>query len=340
MGDGVGGARRGRRMHPTAWLVWVASAATVALLIRNPWYLAELGAIAVAIRWKLSGQRPGRSSLGFILSLMAFPALLNLAFSRAGDTVLLRLPLPVIGGPYTLEALLFGLTAGVQIACVLAVMMVLGYAVTAVDLLRRTPPGFYPVGVSATIGLNFAPQARKAFAAIREAQQVRGHEPRGWRDVPSLVTPLVVLSLESALGLAEGMVARGWGRCGLQGWRRWMVPTGWMLMAVGLAIGALIPSAGLWALACLGAGVSLLWVSLRRQIGGSRYRPVVWHHPDTLVTGLSLGVVAVFLFFALTASSWLGYYPYPQATWPAFRPALALGLVLLAMPLGPGMNHD
>lgn len=322
-------------MHPSSWLVWVFSACTVALLMRNPWYLILLGAIALAIRWRLSGQRPGRSTLLFLASLVTFPTLLNLAFSRAGDTILLRLSVPLVGGPYTLEALLFGLSAGIQIACVLSVLVVFGQAVTPADLLRRTPPGFYPIGVSATIALTFAPRARKAFSAIREAQQIRGREPRGLRDVPSLFAPLVVLSLESAFGLAEGMVARGWGGNGLGGWRRWLAAIGWVLLAAGVACAVLMPGAGPWTVLILAAGAVMTAMSMYRQEGGGRYRPETWRRGDSVVVGLALGVLAVFLLLSLLLPEALGYYPYPQARWPSFHPAVALGIVLLAAPL-PG----
>lgn len=322
-----------RRMHPSTWLVWAFCTVTVALLLRNPWYLAEVGAVALAMQWRLSRQRLARSMLLFFASLITFPTLLNLAFSRAGETVLLRLPVPFIGGPYTLEALLFGVSAGIQIACVLAVLMVFGEAVTPADLLRRSPRGFYAVGLSATIALTFAPRAYKALTGIREAQQIRGHEPRGWRDLPRLFTPLVVLSLESAFALAEGMVARGWSGSGLEGWRRWLAPTGWVLLAAGLSFVALVPGAGLWPLLILAAGIAVTVTGLRRQAAGGRYRPEAWRRADSVASGLALGVLSVFLILSLLVPEWLGYYPYPRAEWPSFHPALALALGLLAAPL-------
>jgi energy-coupling factor transport system permease protein len=314
-------------------MLWIASASAVALLTRNPWYLLLLGGVAWAVRWRLTGERPSRRTLALLLSLLAFPALLNLAFSRVGDTVLLRLPLRWIGGPYTLEALLFGLSAGVQIASLLTVMSVFGSAITAPDLLRRTPPGLYPVGVSASIGLTFAPQARKAFAAIREAQEVRGYQTRGWRDLPALVTPLVILSLESALGLAEGMVARGWGRDGLAGWRRWLVGAGWLGLAAGVSLWAVDPGLAGLAFALVVLGVLALWATLRNEAGGTRYRPEAWHRADTIVAGLAIGVAVTFLFLAFAAPTWLTYYPYPRAAWPAFQPALGVAIALLGAPV-------
>ncbi len=327
-------------MHPSAWLVWVFSASTVALLLRNPWYLILLAAVALGLRRRLSGRSPGRSTLLFLTSLIAFPTLLNLAFSRAGDTILLRLPVPLVGGPYTLEALLFGLSAGIQIAAVLSVLMVFGEAVTPADLLRRTPPGFYPIGVSATIALTFAPQARRAFAAIREAQQIRGRETRGWRDLPSLFAPLVVLSLESAFGLAEGMGARGWGGGGAEGWRRWFAPVGWVLLAAGMASAVLVPGAGMWPVVTLTTGAAMAVMSARRKAGAGRYRPETWSRRDSVAAGLALGAVAVYLLLALLLPDLLVYFPYPRAEWPVFNPAVALATVLLAAPLWGGPKSD
>jgi energy-coupling factor transporter transmembrane protein EcfT len=116
--------RQGRNYHPATWMIWTLSAAVVALLTRNPWYLLSLSLIAILVRWIGTGERPGGWFLRIYISLLISPAILNLVFSRSGDTVLLELPIRWIGGPYTLEGLVFGATAGVQIACLLTVMTV------------------------------------------------------------------------------------------------------------------------------------------------------------------------------------------------------------------------
>src|SRR3972149_5317783 len=107
-----------------------------------------------------------------------------------GEPALLPLPIPWIGGPYTLEALLFGASAGVQIASLLQVMVVFGEVIQPSDLLRRMPPGLHPAGVAASIGLTFAPQVRRAFASIRQASELRGRRPGGWGGGPSVRPPL------------------------------------------------------------------------------------------------------------------------------------------------------
>ena len=121
----AGGAERGRpgraaprpsRRHPVVWMAWTASAATVGLLTRNPWYLAILAALAAAVHARLTGERLTWPRLRLYLGLVLFPGLLNLILSRVGDTVLLHLPLRWIGGPHTLEGLLLRLSARGHIA--------------------------------------------------------------------------------------------------------------------------------------------------------------------------------------------------------------------------------
>ncbi len=324
---------RSLRRHPVTWMAWTVSAATVALLTRNPWYLALLGALAVVLHARMAAQRLTWPRARLYVGLVLFPGLLNLLLSRVGDTVMLHLPLRWIGGPYTLEGLLFGLSAGVQIASLMAVFSVFGAAVRPTDILRRMPPGLYPAGLSASIALTVAPQARRSFQAIQEAQQVRGRQPRGLRDLPGVVTPLVVLSLEGAMALAEGMVARGWDGEGPQGWRRGLAAAGWLSLAGAILVGLFLPRGGPAGIALMAVAGGLLALGLRRHRALGRYRPDAWDGTDTLLTGSALGVMAVFLLLAVLAPALLSYYPYPRAAWPDFTAGLAAATLLLGLPL-------
>ena len=313
-------------------MAWAASAAAVVLLVRNPWYLLLIVAAATAVRWRATGERPTPGTVRAFAGLMVFPTLLNFLFSRAGETVLLELPVRYIGGPYTLEALLFGATAGLQLACLLMLMMTFSLAVSPTDILRRIPSGLGPAGITASIAMNFAPQARRSFEAVREAQQVRGHTPKGFRDLQGIVTPLVILSLELAMTVGEGLATRGWGSAVLSPRRRGLAWAGVGLFAAGALAWALAPQR-----AALAAGHG----SCRRQPAAdhadargtrSRYRPDAWRPSDTLMAGAALGVLALMAALILLAPSLLAYEPYPRAAWPAFAWPLALGASLLALP--------
>jgi energy-coupling factor transport system permease protein len=319
-------------LNPVTWMVWAASAGCVALLARNPFYLLLVAAAGVAVRWRAAGQPPTAGTLRLFLGLMAFPTLLNFVFSRAGQTVIFEFPLRWIGGPYTLEALLFGAIAGLQLASLLQVMMTFSLLLSPTDLLRRMPAGLTPAGITASIAMNFAPQARRSFEAVRESQQVRGHSPRGFRDLRDIVTPLVILSLESAMTVGEGLATRGWGAEGPRGRQRAAAWAGAGLFALGIVTWWLAPSRMWIAAGLAAAGTILLLAVLTRGGTRSRYRPETWKGADTLVVGASLGVLTTAVVLIAIAPELLTYEPYPRAVWPTFTWPVGLGVALLYLP--------
>lgn len=313
-------------------MIWAACAGCVALLTRNPWYLCIVAAVGVAVRWRATRQPPTWGALRLFLGLLAFPTLFNFLFSRAGATVLLTLPVRWVGGPYTLEALLFGGLAGLQLASLLTVMMTFSVLLSPTALLRRIPAALAPAGITASIAMNFAPQARRSFEAVREAQQVRGHAPRGLRDLRGIVTPLVILSLESALTVGEGLATRGWGAGGLRGPQRFVAWAGAGLLAMGVLAWWMAPGhAGLAGMLAL-AGACLLAAVLARGGARSRYRPEPWTGLDTLVAGVSLGVLGAVGILTVWFPTLLAHEPYPRAVWPRFQATLALAIGLLGLP--------
>jgi energy-coupling factor transport system permease protein len=326
---------RRRRLHPVAWMAWTASATAIGLLTRNPWYLILITCIALVVRWSAMGERPGLNAIRLYGMLMIFPTALNLLFSRSGETVLLELPLRWIGGPYTLEALLFGMTSGVQLASLLAVMSVFIAVVTPVDMLRRIPGTLAPIGLSASIGLTFVPQVRRSLDAIREAQQARGHVPRGWRDLPSWISPLVTVSLENAMASAEGLAARGWGQPARRAWRRRLAGACLLGLALGLVAMGLLPDRLGWGLA-LTAGSAIGLTLLRGDEAHGRYRPEIWRAADSWVTGAACAALLVILFLVWRVPGSVAYYPYPKAAWPAWEWIPVLGLLALCAPVFGG----
>lgn len=321
-----------RRGHPVAWMVWGACAASAALLLRHPVYLALIGVAGAAVVTRVGRATADWGAARLAAVVIVSPAVLNGFLSRSGTTVLLDLHRGWIGGPYTLEGVLFGLTAGVQIAALLAVMAALQRAVEPVDVLRRTPASLYPVGVSAALGLSFTARARRAVRAIREAQAVRGHRPRGWRDFPGWAAPLLVLSLENAHDTAEAMVARGWSGGGVAGGARRMEAAGWLGWTAALLVAVFLPGGVIPALALASASTMGIVLARKGKASGSRYRPEVWSFRDSVMSGLALGAAAAIALVALGAPAFLIYSPYPTAGWPSVQSTLLAALVLFATP--------
>jgi energy-coupling factor transporter transmembrane protein EcfT len=243
---------------------------------------------------------------------------------------LFQIPIRVIGGPYTLEALAFGAAAGIQIATMLLIMIFFSQVVAPQDILRRTPIGFYPLGVTASIGFSFAPRIRQALSELQEAHQIRGYSSQGWRDIPKLMTPLVIISLENSIAIAESLVSRGWSRVE---YTRWVVLPGWIAIAIGfgsIAIGVFSP---LFVIAALVFGCGALWFGYRGKNKISRYRPEAWSFPDSVVVAVALGILGAFLILAGFVPALLAFYPFPIFIWPTFSWPVAAAIALFATPL-------
>jgi energy-coupling factor transport system permease protein len=201
------------------------------------------------------------------------------------------------------------------------------------------PAALYPLGVSAAIGLSFTSRARRALVAVREAQLVRGHRPRGWRDFPGWASPLLVLSLENAQEVAEAMVVRGWPEANSPNQGRGLAAAGWLGWAAALLLAAFDPSSWWLALAVAATACAALAVAWRGTNPGPRYRPEIWTRADTFMVGVGIGSAAAIVFVAVLAPGWLSYTPYPTAAWPEIRGALVLASALLAIPAW-GLTRD
>jgi energy-coupling factor transport system permease protein len=337
-----------------AWLVWLVSVLAVASTTRNPLYLA-LVALSLAVVQAVAIPDVATERRGLVVSpwrlarvLLPLSIAFNALTVHVGETVLFRLPAkwPLIGGPVTLEAAAFGALNGAALLLLLAGFGVLNAAVPMRDLLRLTPRAFHQMGVVVSIALTFFPHTLRTLARVREAQAIRGHRVRGVRDWTPLVVPLLVGGLEQAMGLAEAMVARGYGST-----RAADQPVGVRVLLVLGLLGVLVGWAGRmvlpeWSLQvgprqlALGTGVALLGAALvllalwwaGQDVLYTTYRPRRLNARDVgvmVAAGLAIG--AVFL------PGRLAYSVYPRLSVPPFdllRGGLLLGL------LGPALFRE
>ena len=104
---------------------------------------------------------------GAIALLIVFTsALFNLVTAHFGQTVLFRLPaaIPLLGGPYTLEALVFGIINGLVLAGFLGAFTVLTMALPTHALICLIPRALYPVAVVISIAVAFVPATLSQFS--------------------------------------------------------------------------------------------------------------------------------------------------------------------------------
>jgi len=325
-----------------AWLLWALTTLVAASSTRNPLYIILLLLIAAVVGVACTparGRRVPTSPLRFAVVAIPLAALFNGLTAHLGDTVLfhLRLPdwLPLMGGPVTLEALVFGATNGLTLTTIFSGFAVFNQVTPVRDLVRLTPRAFHEAGVVISIALTYIPQTARSLARIREAQAVRGRRVRGLRDWRPILVPLLVSGLERSMGLAEAMVARGYGAVSdrgnpprtqgplamglfvlLGGWLAWLFLPSWK----GVALGGMIVGAVLI--------VGVLWLA-GRAVPHTAYRTHRWTARDTLVMLGCGGTLAV----ALMNQEALYYSPYPRLTLPPFDPLVGLGLLGLLAPV-------
>ena len=342
------------RFHPYAWTLWLTAGMVAVLLTRNPLYLLIL-LLATGLLYarllqndaKTHRQNPvaWQAIVRLALFLWGLTILFNALTVHVGPHILLTLPAwPLIGGPVTLEAVIYGFITGLNFVALILLFAIYNSVLGPHEILRMIPGFAYQTGVAVSIAISFVPQTVIAWDEIRDAQRLRGHQVKGLRDTLPLFISLLSYGLDRAIQLAESMDARGFGGRSLP-----ITPRQNLLIRGSALLGLLLMLAGLvtksWyrALPWLGlslllAGAGLLGLSLwqgGQRVQRSRYRRWLWRPHDT---GLALGAGLLLLAAALLA--WLSpdalfYYPYPPYELiPSFNPLIGL---LFTLPLLPAL---
>jgi len=324
-----------------AWMVWIAVAAVIVIVARNPLYALTMLAVTIIVTAafrRTSGDQQGVSLLRIGALILIFSALYNALFVHVGETVILTLPdWPLIGGRITLEAMVEGASNGLTLLALLAVFMALNAIVPAGDLVRLVPVALHDLGLIVLIAITYIPETRRHLKRIREAQAIRGHELHGFRDWRPLVIPLLIGGLERAMRLAETMVSRGYGATqnnqsstierlalisglciALTGWILvvWQGYVGWLVLMAGLSI--------------------LSWLLWRRgrQKKRTSYNPNSWGKKDWLIlVAAIIALVVVFVLNNYVYQTTLSYSPYPQLRLPPFDWRIGLAMAMMVLPV-------
>jgi len=331
--------------HAVAWLVWVICTAALALTIRNPLFLLII-VLAVWVVWAtVSGRETAQNwrgllRIGAMIWLITVP--FNALMIHRGQHVLFRLPStwPLIGGIITLEAIFAGLVSGLALWTVLFAFATFHQAVDASQLLTLVPPFLYQAGVVTSIALTFIPQMVSSAQEIREAQRVRGHRFRRWRDLIPLVMPLLTTGFERAIQLAESMESRGFGAQRTiasehkQRKLRWAT-----LLSLGLMLGGMLArlfwdsSVGNLLIADSGVLFVVVFWERGRLVRRSRYRRQGWRRGDNVMVLGSVGALGLCGLLRAQDPALFAYSPYASAQLvPNFNGWVGLALALLALP--------
>src|SRR3989442_11266516 len=200
-------------MNARAVAAWSAACLFIVLSTTNPVYKAMVLAAALSAIAAGAGLRRIRGLLVAVLFIAALAMLLNFASAHLGATVLFALPaqVPALGGPYTLEAMVFGAVGGITIAAAILSAAPFSLLLDSHEVMDALPPPLSRTGVAIAASLNLVPALPTSFVEVTEAQRLRGWRPRGPRSWLEVVVPVVLTSVEGSIQLAESMEARGFG---------------------------------------------------------------------------------------------------------------------------------
>ena len=331
-------------LHTWTWVAWLLAVMVAISVTRNYLYLVLI-LVCLLINFLLIegvSQREAYpfSLLRFGIIVCGLSTLFNLLISHNGETVFMHLPetWPLIGGVYTIEAALYGLTNGLILSGILIAFTNINQALPVRMLIRLIPRAFFPVAVVASIAVTFVPTTIRQFYQIKEAQTLRGQRMKRLQDWLPLVMPLLIGGLERALQLSEAMTARGFASAEPQSGRQssrlvmvaglllvmsgWIVRTraGWESWGLGLIIlGSLILLGAFW------------WAG--RRIPRTNYIQESWQAGDAVVL-VGIGLLGLALFFPV---EWIDrrslvYSIYPALQWPHFDPWIGTALLGLGLP--------
>ena len=200
-------------MNARAVAAWSACCLFIVLYTTNPVYKVLVLAAALSALAAGAGIRRIRGLLIAVLLVSAFAIALNFVSAHLGTTVLFELPaqIPALGGPYTLEALVFGASGGVTISAAILAAAPFSLLLDSHEVMDALPAALSRTGVAIASSLNLVPAVATSFVEVTEAQRLRGWRPRGPRSWIDVVVPVVLTSVEGSIQLAESMEARGFG---------------------------------------------------------------------------------------------------------------------------------
>ncbi|MEL4358667.1 MULTISPECIES: CbiQ family ECF transporter T component [unclassified Luteococcus] len=342
-----------RTLHPMAWWAWALGCAVAVSTLYNPLLVVLVVAAVWAVVLNRRTRAPWAKAAGAYLTLalvvlgirVFFQILLGI--NRTGQVLftLPQLQLPGwaaglrIGGPVTLDGLLYTLYDSLRLVAMLLCVGAANALANPKRALRVVPPALHQLSVALVVALSVAPQLIESVQRVRRARRLRGGASRGWHAVRAVVVPVLEDAIERSMLLAAGMEARGYGRTHAQR------PVGRALTA--LLLGALvlitlatflllgIPGSGPWGWALLALGLVAAWLGLHRsgqRLAVTRYRPDPWEWPEWSVCAAGALAVGAVLWLQRVVPDVMSPSSSPPV-WPQLDPRMLLVPALALLPL-------
>src|ERR1051326_1674651 len=138
---------------------WTAACLLIVLMTTNPAYKALVLAAALCALVAGAGARRLKTLLLAVAILASFSTVLNFVSAHIGATVLFSLPagIPGIGGPFTLEALVYGVVGGITIAAAVLAAAPFSVMLASHDVVDAMPRWLSSTGSAVAASMNLVP---------------------------------------------------------------------------------------------------------------------------------------------------------------------------------------
>lgn len=200
--------------HPVPALLYFLLVLLPPMLSLHPLLLFASFLAALCCTLTLLGGAAVRSSARYLVPTALFAALVNLAFTHEGATILTYLP---SGNPLTLESAAYGLASAALLATIL-LWCACWNAVMTSDKLMYLLGGLAPaLSLVLSMTLRFIPRFRAQLREVTAARRALGlySDSGSWlarlKSIAAVLSVMVTWSLESAAETAESMKSRGYG---------------------------------------------------------------------------------------------------------------------------------
>lgn len=345
--------RARRSVHPMAWWVWAIGCAVAVSLVSNPLILALVTALVWVVVTERRTRAPWARAAGAYLVIAAVVIGVRMVFqilmgvNRSG-VVLFTLPqlqLPdwlagiSIGGPVTLDGMLYALYDSLRLGAMLLCVGAANALANPKRALKAVPPALHQLSVAMVVALSVAPQLVESVQRVRRARRLRGGKGQGWHAVRAVVVPVLEDAIERSLQLAAGMEARGYGRTHAQ------EPVGALVTASLLGATTLvtfgtflllgIPGSSPWSWLSLLGGMGLAWFGFHRsgqRLAVTRYRPDAWGMPEWLLCASSV-LAALGTIWLVQSAPTVANPPTSPPEWPQLDLRVLAVLAAVALPL-------
>ena len=199
--------------HPLAALCYYIAVVILAAVIRSPLFLLSALGLVALVNVAQDGGRSLKRYLKAYLAMALAVALLNPLFSHRGATVLFYLG----ENAFTLEAVVYGLTAGMSLLVIVWVFVSFNLIITGDKFLFLFGRVARQSALVAMMALGFIPRLRERLDELQLVLRARGAAladaslRERARLLLEMVGALTAWTLEDGAQLAQSMTARGYG---------------------------------------------------------------------------------------------------------------------------------